>query len=319
MRIAILGGTGSIGMATAARLARGGAAVTILSRRPPSTRGQGVTWRACDVANPSSVFQSLAEGGFERVVHLAALLQFACDDDPMQAIRVNVDGTLNVLTACRDLAIRRVVFGSSIAVYGERSDTMRETDPLPQAVSLYGMTKRLGEVLGERCRDRWGIEFVALRYSGVFGPGEAASAGMARVRQRILQCARGENVTIEGACGEERAHLTHADDAAEATCIALLGDAPAHAVYNVAGPTENYVSLSELHTLVGEMVPGAGHALWSGHARSSGPVDTSRIAAELGWRPRVALKDGLRNLLLGHSIEAPRAAADNFPSSLETR
>lgn len=297
MRIAVLGGTGSIGMATAARLARRGAAVTILSRRAPSAMPAGVTWRACDVTRSSAVRESLAVAGIERVVHLAALLQFACDDDPAQAIRVNVDGTLNVLDACRDLSIRRVVFGSSIAVYGERSDALRETDPLPDGVNLYGMTKRLGEVLGERYREKLGIEFVALRYSGVFGPGEAASAGMARVRQRILQCARGEDVRVEGACGEERSHLTHVDDAAEATCVALLGDPPARTVYNVAGPAGNYVSLIELHALLGEMVPGAGRALWSGRGRSTGPMDISRIDADLGWRPRVALRDGLRDLL----------------------
>jgi UDP-glucose 4-epimerase len=309
MRIAVLGGTGSIGMATAALLATRGAAVTILSRRPAPAMPEGVTWRGCDLTQASSLREALAANRIERVAHLAALLQFACEEDPAQAVRVNVDGTLNVLTACRELGIRRVVFGSSIAVYGERSDSMRETDPLPHTVNLYGMTKRLGEVLGERYRDLWGIEFVALRYSGVFGPGEAASAGMALVRQRILQCARGADVRVEGACGDEHSHLTHVDDAAEATCTALLGDAPAGALYNVAGPRQNYVSLRQLHALVGEMAPGAGRALWSGRGRTSGPVDTSRIAQDLGWRPRVALKDGLRGLL----------AATAFPSSLETR
>ena len=304
MRIAILGGTGSIGLATAARLARHGAAVTLLSRRPAPAIPDGTTWRACDVTEYPSLRESLAGAGIERVVHLAALLQFACETDPAQAVRVNVDGTLNVLAACRELGIRRVVFGSSIAVYGDRSDAMRETDPLPHDVSLYGATKRLGEMLGERFRQRWGLEFVALRYSGVFGPGEAASAGMALVRQRILQCARGEDVRVEGACGDERSHLTHVDDAADATCIAVLGDAPARTLYNVAGPAENHVSLRELHALVSELVPDAGRALWSGRARSAGPVDISRIAEDFGWRPRVALKDGLRELLVERSLDA---------------
>lgn len=297
MRTAILGGTGSIGLATAARLAESAAAVTVMSRRAPRALPAGVEWRAVDVADPGAVRAALAEAKAERVVHLAALLQFACEEVPGEAVRVNVDGTLNVLTACRDLGIRRVVFGSSIAVYGERVDTMREDDPLPAGVSLYGMTKRLAEMLGERLRASSGLEFVALRYSGVFGAGEPGSPGMARVRERIFECARGRDVAIEGACGEERIHLTHVSDAAEATCRALVGSVPRRAVYNVAGPPENHVSLAELHALVRELVPNAGRALWSGRARTAGPVDTSRIAADLGWTPTVSLREGLRRML----------------------
>jgi nucleoside-diphosphate-sugar epimerase len=297
LRTAILGGTGSIGLATAARLAQNGERVTILSRRRPDAPPAGVEWREVDVADPGSVRSALAGTHAERVVHLAALLQFACEEVPGEAVRVNIDGTLNVLTACRDLGIRRVVFGSSIAVYGERVDTMREEDPLPTGVSLYGMTKRVGEMLGERFRSASGLEFVALRYSGVFGSGEARSPGMARVRERIFECAHGRDVAIEGASGEERIHLTHVSDAAEATCQALTGPAPLRAVYNVAGPPGNHVSLAELHALVRELVPSAGRALWSGRARTAGPVDTARVAADLGWAPAVSLREGLRRML----------------------
>ncbi len=201
------------------------------------------------------------------------------------------------------------MFGSSIALYGARSDAMREADPVPADVSLYGMTKRLGEMLGERFRSSDGLEFVALRYSGVFGPGAATSPGMAQVRQRILQCARGEDVVVEGASGDERIHLTYVTDAAEATCRALLAPVPAHSIYNVAGPAENYVSLHELHALVGEIVPGTGRALWSGRARSAGLVDTTRIAADLGWRPAISLKEGLRQVLAPEPRGAARAVA----------
>lgn len=299
MRTAILGGTGSIGMATAARIAKRGVGVSILSRRRPAdVLPLGVVWHSVDITDPISLRRTLAKEGIDRVAHLAALLQFACETDPGQAVRVNVNGTLNVLEACRDLGISRLVFGSSIAVYGERSDLMRESDLQPGNLGLYGLTKRLGEMLGQRFRSSCGLEFVALRYSGVFGPGVATSAGMAQVRQRILDCACGKDLVIEGASGNERVHLTYLDDAAEATCIALLSTCPANSIYNVAGPTENYISLQGLHDLVREIVPGAGRALWSGQARSAGPVDVTQIGRDLGWRPIVSLKDGVRDVLL---------------------
>ncbi len=299
MRIAILGGTGSIGMATAAHAAQRGVDVTVLSRRPPDgALPDGVDWLPVDVVDASSVREALAKQRIDRVLHLAATLQFACESDPASAIRVNVDGTLHVLEACRDLGIPRLVYGSSIAVYGERSDPMREDDPPPSDMGLYGFTKRLGERLGERFHALHGLDFAALRYSGIIGPGLAMTAGMARVRNSILACASGRDMAIEGASGDEHSHLTFLEDAAEATCVALLSPRPLAPVYNVAGPPENYVSLRELHALVRDLVPGSGRAIWSGHARSSGPADVSRIAKDLGWKPSVGLHAGLRRMFI---------------------
>jgi nucleoside-diphosphate-sugar epimerase len=65
------------------------------------------------------------------------------------------------------------------------------------------------------------------------------------------------------------------------------------------------VSLRELHALVRELVPDAGAVSWTGRARTAGPVDTARIAKDLGWTPAVSLEDGLRRLL----VPRPRAVA----------
>lgn len=298
MRIAIFGGTGSIGIATAAHLAQRGIVISILSRRRPvEPLPEGITWSQVDVADAVSVRESLARLKVDGVVHLAALLQFACEADPAGAVRINVDGTLNILEACRELKIPRLIFGSSIAVYGERMDLMRESDPAPAVLPLYGFSKLFGEILGQRYRGSKGVEFVALRYSGVFGPGVATSAGMAQVRQRIFDSAQGEDVTVEGASGEERVHLTHVDDAAKATCAALLADRPTCPVYNVAGSADSYISLQDLHDIVREIVPDAGRVRWRGHGRSAGPVDITCISKDLGWVPTFSLRDGIRDVL----------------------
>ena len=295
MHVAILGGSGLIGGATAARLVAQGARVTILTRHEPERLVPGCAWRGADVVDAVGLRGALDALRPDLVVHLAALLQDACQQEPAEAIRVNVDGTLNVLESCRWLGVRRVVFGSSIAAYGECDDLMREDDAPSTRIGLYGMTKRIGEMLGERYAELHGLEFVALRYSGVFGPGKVHSPGMALVRQRVKECASGRDVIVEGAAGDERSHLTHADDAAEATCCAAVHPAPRHRVYNVGGPPQNYVTLREFHAAVRALVPTAGAALWRGQGRGSGPVDVARLRDDLGFSPKVTVEAGLRS------------------------
>lgn len=293
MRVALIGGTGLIGTASAESLVAAGHGVTLISRHPPEHPLTGADWAGGDICEASALRSALEKARPDAVLHLAAYLQFACEQNPAEAIRVNVDGTLNVLEACRTLGIGRVVFGGSIASYGERADLMREEDPPVSATGLYGMTKRLGEMLGARYSALHGLTFVSLRYGGVFGPVEVKSAGMALVRQRIKETARGKDVVVEGANGSERVHLTHVTDAAGATVAALTHSKPAHQVYNVAGPAANYMSLEEMHAAVRRLVPGAGKALFSGRGRSSGPVDTSRLRTDLGFAPAVSVEAGL--------------------------
>jgi len=294
MRVALIGGTGLVGTASAEALLAAGHSVALISRRAPQTAG-AAQWLAGDIGEATAIRAALAAARPEAVLHLAAYLQFACEQNPAEAVRVNIDGTLNVLEACRELRIPRLVFGGSIASYGERADLMREDDPPAAATGLYGMTKRLGEMLGARYAALHDLTFISLRYGGVFGPVEVKSAGMALVRQRIKETARGQDVEIEGASGRERFHLTHVADAAGATVAALVHPEPAHQVYNVAGPDANYMSLEDMHAAVRSLAPHAGKALFKGQGKSAGPVDTGRLRADLRFEPSVSVGAGLES------------------------
>lgn len=299
MRVAIVGGTGQIGMATALQLTGLGIEVFLISRRRPAACPTECNWRAADIADANSVLAAFKEIMPQRVLNLAASLQFACDKDPVSAIRINVDGALNVLETCSALAVDRVVFGSSIAVYGERSDRMHEDDATPSNIGLYGQTKLLGEVLGKRYEVSHGMRFIALRYSGVFGDQKAASSGMSLVRTKIQMTASGADITIHEASGTETIHLTHVTDAAEATCSALLNADPTYSIYNVAGPHQNFMSLSDFHATLKAAVPGCGNIIWAGNARSAGPVDTSRLRTDLNFSPKINVtSELLRELAL---------------------
>jgi UDP-glucose 4-epimerase len=311
MRLLVYGGSGLIGRHVVDLALRNGAQVCVASRRRPPGLRAGVRWIQCDITNSEDVLESMRSSGAERVLLLAALLQFECDERPEEAIRVNVGGTANVLGAARICGVTRVVFGSSIAVYGKTAARMVEVGWEYGKTGLYGVTKLLAEALGSQMARQSSFEFIALRYSAIIGPSNgvgdttASSSGMSLVRQNILKTASGCDVTIADASGEEMTHVTHVSDASDATWRALTHASPQFDVYNVAGPSSNYVSLRDLHRAVAVASPRAGMVTWGRPARSSGPVDTSRIANDLGFIPRVQLADAIRDCLTTtHSAQA---------------
>jgi len=91
--------------------------------------------------------KTIGDHRVERVIHLAALLQFGCEQDPMRAIEINVQGTLNVLEASREKRVKKIVFGSSVAVYGKQTGLIDEHRHVAPNCSLYGVTKFLAKRL----------------------------------------------------------------------------------------------------------------------------------------------------------------------------
>lgn len=292
MRVLVFGGTGLIGAHVVEALAARGVSVFVAARTPPS--GPSDPRRmACDVARIDDVERAFDGARPDRVLHLAAALQFACEDEPLRAVDVNVVGTRNVLDVARRAGVARVVFGSSVAAYGERAETMREDDPASSSLSLYGAAKGFEERLGIACALRHGLSFVALRYCAVFGRGGAQSRGMAEIRRRILETRDGRDAAIAEASGGERAQLTYVDDAVAMTLAVLEAPSARHFVYNVAGPAGNYVTLREFHACIRERFPRCGRVRFTGRARSLGPVDTSRIRREFGCASGIAIREAL--------------------------
>lgn len=296
MRTLVFGGTGLIGTQVINDLLAGGVEVVVASRHPPISARPAVSWIACDVSKREAVSQLFREVRPSKVVHLAAALQFACERDPAVAVRVNVAGTLNVLESARDHGAERVVFGSSVAVYGENGHKLHEETPPSPSVSLYGCAKRLEEELGIRFAPAFGLRFIALRYCGVFGPGKPQTPGMALVRKQIEATRTGTPVSIGEAGGEERIQFTYVKDASAATLMALKHPDPRHSIYNVAGAEENHISLREYHRAIRTLFPGAGDVHFSGRARDVGPLDIGRICRDLGFKPRYSVLDGLREM-----------------------
>ncbi len=138
--------------------------------------------------------------GVDRVFHLAAMISVPESlDQPAECVRINTTGTLNVLEAAREHSVKRVVFASSAAVYGENPDVPKREEMLPEPKSPYAVSKLDGEYYLKIFEDEWGVGAAPLRFFNVFGPRQdPASQYAAAIPIFIHRALRGEDITIYG-------------------------------------------------------------------------------------------------------------------------
>ena len=310
MRILITGGGGFLGAAAARTLLARGDTVIVFDTQLTAFSGGGPTERLIrvpgDITDMANVAQAVTVHKPDAVLHCAAVVGVLSSlASPINVVRVNIEGSLNVFEAMRLGGVRRCVHISSEETYGAfRADKIDETHPL-DPVLPYGICKVAVEQLGRSYRDLHGLEVINLRTSWVYGPGlprdripknlvEAALAG------RKLHIASGADVAIDH---------TYVDDMAAAMLAALDHKQHRYDVYNVASGTAPTVS--EIVGIVRELVPGAQLSVGPGPYRHGdqvemvrkGALDVSRAGFELGWRPRYDIRRGLAAY-----IEALRAA-----------
>jgi threonine 3-dehydrogenase len=185
MKILITGAGGQIGHDLIGHLVTAGHDViaTDLAPRPPShAHAGGSAWERLDVTDPGNTDWLLNEVRPDMVFHLAAILSARGETDPRLAYAVNQTGTWNVLEACRKAKVARLVFTSSIAVFGPLPDGPLP-DPTPDDVGLhpttmYGVTKVAGELLCAYYTRRFGVDCRGVRFPGLISaamPGGGSS------------------------------------------------------------------------------------------------------------------------------------------------
>jgi len=185
MKVLLTGAGGQIGHDLIGALVAHGHEVvsTDLAPRPPShAHASGVDWQRLDVTDAAAVQHMFTEIRPDLVFHLAAILSASGEQNPRLAYDVNQTGTWNVLEACRRAKVPRLMFTSSIAVFGPMPSGPLP-DPTPDDVALhpgtmYGATKVAGELLCSYYRKRYGIDCRGVRFPGLISaamPGGGSS------------------------------------------------------------------------------------------------------------------------------------------------
>ena len=233
----------------------------------------------------------------QQVVHLAALWLLQCYDYPRAAFDVNVRGTFNVLEACRDHGIERLVYSSSASVYGDAVELpMTEEHPFNNR-TFYGATKIAGEAMARAFADRYGLSYAGLRYMNVYGARQDYKGTYIAVIMKMLdRLDQGLPPVLYGD-GSQAYDFIYVTDCARANVCALKSDAT-DAFYNVGSGTRT--SLRELAEMILELT---GSSLPIQYEPAGKTFVTNRIGStvkaerEIGFRTTVELRDGLRRLV----------------------
>lgn len=235
--------------------------------------------------------------GVDYVFHHAAIASVPRSvDDPVSSNQVNVCGTLRVLMEARDAKVRKVVFASSSAVYGDAPSESKQEDDLPAPISPYAVTKLTGEMY---CRNFWlnyRLPTCSLRYFNVYGPRQDPNSDYAAVIPRFISAAKaGRPLTIFGD-GEQTRDFVFVKDVVQANILAAMDEKHHGEVFNVAN--QEKVTINLLASLVlsslgleerGNMVHLEERA---GDVKHS-LADIGKARRMLGYSPGYRLKEGL--------------------------
>ncbi len=314
MKALVTGGAGFIGSHLAEALARRGVDVTVLDNLSGG-REANLAWRLAG-APVELVKGSVTDGplltrllaGCDWVFHQAAMPSVPRSVlEPVLSNAQNLDATLQLLVASREAGVKRFVFASSSAIYGDSEVSPKHEGLPPNPLSPYGLQKYAAERYGQLFHQLYGVPTVALRYFNVFGPRQAFDSPYSGVIARFCTAfLRGEPPVIFGD-GSQSRDFTYVDNVVAANLAAA--EAPAEQVagrvFNVAAG--NSITLLDLvHGLAvisGRDLKPDFQPARAGDVKHS-RADISAAQRALGFAPSVDWAEGLRRTYEWYRIKA---------------
>lgn len=257
-----------------------------------------------NVLNYQTLESLVKSKNVDRIVHTAAnpLLNVGAQDNPHNAIQINIMGTANVLEICRKQKLKRMVFLSTAVLYlykegGSEPDGLSE-DSYPHPTRIYPTTKLACENLGLNYSQLYGVDFVALRLIGVFGPwsGRGGGGRSNMLRELLEKADRGEEASIDPWVGE----LVYSKDVAKAAILATEKEKLTSRIYNV-GMGKIY-SAEEIRDIVKQRKPDARIKIQeTGVPKPANvqdrPIDLARSRKELGYNPIYDMPKAIDDLI----------------------
>jgi UDP-glucose 4-epimerase len=314
--VLITGGSGFIGTYITERLARAGYRVVNFDFQKPfpggeaegvlSKLGSKISFARGDITDFSTLIRAAKENKVDRIIHAAALTDVeVLRDSPLRSLEVNIRGTLNALETARILGLRRAILISSIAVYAPKKyEPMDEEHPVlainrGPALSTYSCAKLSAESFGMHYWAEFGVPFIAVRCSGVYGFGMKYPMYIKTILENAVD---GKGTRIEEG-GSASRDFVYVKDVARAVHLALEVEESRlkSRVFNVAhgGPL---VDVIRVGSIIGGMFPKVSIQVRPGLTEfeakiqdSRGMLSIERARENLSYEPQYSLPEGIQD------------------------
>lgn len=275
-----------------------------MGHRTVSTKWPNYTFLRLDIEDKGALDMLFDQVKFDKIIHLAAQAGVRYSiENPYAYMHSNWIGFLNILECCRNFNVEHLVYASSSSVYGMNSKVpFSEDDVVISPVSLYAASKKSNELMAHAYCKLYGIACTGLRYFTVYGPaGRPDMAPMLFARA----ISSGKPIKVFNN-GDMMRDFTYIDDIANGTIMVLdktpdgtgTANGLPYKVYNIGlgSPVNLTDFIAEIETNLGRkaekillpMQPGDVSRTWA---------DTTKLETEIGYKPKVALHEGIKNFI----------------------
>lgn len=232
------------------------------------------------------------------VSHQASLMIMDSDKFPNKAIETNITGTFNIIRACIELGVKKLVYGSSASVYGNpRFIPVTEDHPFDNQ-TLYGATKIAKEALMKSWAYSHNIPYIGFRYFNIYSERQGIGAFYTQVFQKWIHAIHEDQEIIMYGDGEQTMDLVHASDAARANVLAMFNDNVKNEFFNVG--TGKETSLKQLLGIIERLLNKKAkvkHVEADPHLVRRRCASIEKIQRLLGFKPRVSVEEGTRDYI----------------------
>jgi UDP-glucose 4-epimerase len=312
MRYLVTGGAGFIGSNIAAQIVNRGGKVVILDNFSTGRKDnidpicRKIELVEGDIRDNKTVEHAMR--GADYVIHDAAVasVEFSVAD-PIGSSEVNINGTIHLLEAARKAGVKRFVFASSAAVYGDLPELPKREDSQLKTLSPYAASKLVSEYYCRIYNDLYGLETVCLRYFNVFGPNQDPASEYAAVIPKFINALLEDRSPTIFGDGMQTRDFVFVDDVVSANLSALETPGVSGRSYNIAGGRQ--YTLHDLLNALKEITGSAAEPVY----KPEKPGDIKHSAADISlakkclrYEAKIDFKEGLRKTLAYFKNIAPQ-------------